>query len=171
MDLQTVQLSIQAFSSTVVACGIVFAGLQFRHWRRVAHVSNFTKLVELQMHLREMRVEDPSLAEVYRHDTLGMRDSREVQEYFFNLMQLSVFEIVWFSRQEGLLPRDYFESWEKRMREIAAEESFRRMFTGPSMKIMHDDFQRYIATLVDSTPPRPAPATPPVTIHTPPAGA
>jgi hypothetical protein len=30
------------------------------------------------------------------------------------------------------------------MREIAVEASFRRMMDSPSMKIMHDDFQRYM---------------------------
>ncbi len=39
------------------------------------------------MHLREMRVSDPSLAEVYRHDVEFAETNREVREYFFNLMR------------------------------------------------------------------------------------
>lgn len=145
---------VQSISSLVIACGLVFTGLQFRHWRRVAHVANYTKMVELQMHLRELRVHDPRLAEVYSHDVEGQRDDKAIREYFFNLMQLSVFEIVWFSYREGLLPKDYFGSWERRMYEIAAEKSFREMFANRSMKILHDDFQAYVAEIVRRTPER-----------------
>jgi hypothetical protein len=148
MDLPTLQVAMQSMSSVIIAGGLIFAGLQFRHWRRVAHVANFTKMVELQMHLREMRVHDPSLASVYAHDVEGRRGDREIREYFFNLMQLSVFEIVWFSHREGLLPDDYFRSWESRMEQIAGEESFRAMFDATSMKILHDGFQRYVEDMV-----------------------
>jgi len=64
-------------------------------------------------------------------------------------MQLSIFEIVWFNHREGLLPDDYFESWVKRMREIQKEESFRKMFDNPAMKIMHDDFQNLVRKMLD----------------------
>jgi hypothetical protein len=107
----------------------------------------------MQMHLREMRVKDPSLAEVFRDDIREMTTDREVREYFFCLMQLSVYEIVWYSHREGLLPDDYFESWARRMRVIAAEPAFRKMIESPSMKIMHDDFQKYVMDLVHNTEP------------------
>ncbi len=58
-----------------------------------------------------MRVDDPSLASVYQHDVQGMSSDREIREYFMNLMQLSVFEIVWFSHKHGQLPDDYYQSW------------------------------------------------------------
>jgi hypothetical protein len=111
-------------------------------------------MVELQMHLREMRVNDPKLAYVYAHDVEGRLDEREIREYFFNLMQLSVFEIVWFGHTQGQIPDDYFRSWEARMREIAAEPSFRVMMTVPAMKIMHDDFQAYMIDMIRTTPAR-----------------
>ena len=148
MDLPTLQVIIQSASSVLIASGLIFAGLQFRHWRSVAHVGNFTKMVELQMHLREMRVNDPKLAYVYAHDVEGRLDEREIREYFFNLMQLSVFEIVWFSHREGQLPKDYFLSWEGRMKEIATEQSFQSMFDSHSLKILHDDFEKYIERMV-----------------------
>lgn len=144
MDLLHAQLLFQSISSMAIAVGLIVAAIQFRHWRKVAHVGNFTKLVELQMHLRQMRVEDPSLAKVYKHDVEGMTSDQEIREYFMNLMQVSIFEIVWFSHINHLIPDDYFESWVKRMRDIAAEESFQKMVGSPSMKILHDDFQKYI---------------------------
>ncbi len=108
----------------------------------------------MQAHLREMRVTDPSLAAVYSHDAEAARTDAEVRQYFFNLMQLGVFEIVWFGHKRGQVPRDYFLSWERRMREIAAEGSFRTMMGAPSMKIMHDEFQAYVEEMVRTTPAR-----------------
>lgn len=155
MTLQEVQVLVQSISSFAIAGGLIFTALQFRTYRRAQHFSNFSKLVELQMHLREMRVNDPTLAQVYRHDTDSANTPREVREYFFNLMQLGVFEIVWFGYRHGQIPEDYFKAWDSRMRAIAAEKSFRTMMASPSMKIMHDDFQKYIISVIAQTPERP----------------
>lgn len=152
LELQTLQVILQSISSFAIAGGFIYTAVQFRNWRRAAHVANFTKLVELQMQLRRMRVDEPGLARIYKHDVQDLRSDQEIREHFMNLMQLSVYEIVWFSFKQGQLPRDYFESWEKRMREIIAEPTFRKMMTGPSMKILHDEFQRYILDLVRRTP-------------------
>ena len=141
-------LILQALSSTAVAAGVIFAGIQLRQGRRAAHVANFTKLVEMQLQLRRMRVENPSLAKVYKHDVMTLQNDDEIREYFFNLMQLSVFEIVWFSRRQGQIPADYFLSWDSRMREIAREDSFRRMMHGGQMKILHDEFQAYVVRML-----------------------
>ncbi|MBI2759966.1 MAG: hypothetical protein HYX51_00880 [Chloroflexi bacterium] len=147
MELLQVQVLFQSMSSLAIAGGLIFSAVQFRKTREAQHFANFAKLVEMQMHLREMRVTDPSLANVYRHDVSFAKDEREVREYFFNLMQISVFEIVWFGNRLGQVPDDYFLSWEARMREITLEPSFQRMMQAPSMKIMHDDFQRYLIRL------------------------
>jgi hypothetical protein len=151
-DLQVV---FQALSATAITGGLVYTALQFRKAREAQHFANFSKLVELQMHLREMRVGDPSLAKVYRGDVAftdnlptPQERERAVREYFFNLMQLSVFEIVWFGWKREQVPEDYFRSWEVRMREIVAERSFLDMWNSPSMKFMHDEFHEYMTTMV-----------------------
>jgi hypothetical protein len=143
------QLALQAIATFALVGAFVYAAIQFREYRRALRVANFTKLVELQMGLRRMRVDDPSLAAVYAHDIEGMPTDREIREYFFNLMQLSVFEIVWYAEREGQVPRDYFESWISRMRKIAVEPSFQRMLRGANV-IVHDDFQSYVRALVRS---------------------
>lgn len=148
MDYELVRTALQAISSLAIAGGFIYTAIEFRKGRSARHVANFTRLVEMQMALRKMRVDDPSLANVYKHDVQGLRSDREIREYFFNLMQLSIFEIVWFSFRARQLPKDYFYSWDKRMREIAREESFRAMMEGPNMKILHDDFQSYMQTMV-----------------------
>ncbi len=156
MTLQEIQVGFQALSSFAIAAGLVYSAYQFRQYRRAQHFANFTKLVEAQMHLREMRVKDPALAEVYRDDVahahLQADPQRAIREYFFNLMQLSVFEIVWYGHQHGQIPDDYFLSWETRMRQVVAERSFREMWGTSAMKIMHDEFQAYVAAMVRATP-------------------
>ncbi len=144
ITLQHVQVALQALSSSAIAGGFIFAAYQFWQHRRAQMVGNFTRIVELQMQLRKMRVDDPSLAAIYKHDVDGRSTPQEVREYFMNLMQLSLFEIVWYAHTKGQMSRDYFESWAKRMKDIEQEESFVRMITSPSMKIFHDDFQRFI---------------------------
>jgi hypothetical protein len=147
MQIAHLQLAFQALSSIAIAGGALFAGYQFVQWRKMQYLANFQKLVELQMHLREMRVHDPALARVYVHDVEHLASDEEIRLYFFNLMQLSVFEIVWFAFRQGQIPEDYYRSWLDRVRAIAAEESFQKMMANPSMKIMHDDFQRFITEL------------------------
>lgn len=161
MNLPEVQVTFQAISSLAIAGGLLYSAFQFRQYRRAQHFANFTKLVEAQMHLREMRVTDPKLADVYRDD-VAIADTapaadrdKAIREYFFNLMQLSVFEIVWYGHHHGQIPADYFKSWESRMRQIVVERSFREMWASPSMKIMHDQFQRYMMELVRTTAEKP----------------
>lgn len=154
MDVELIKVSLQALSTLSLVGGVVYAAVQLRQHRSAQHVANFTKLVELQMSLRRMRVEDPSLASIYAHDVQTLTSDREIREHFLNLMQLSVFEIVWFARRHGQVPEDYYRSWVERMREIAAEPSFRRMMGSPNMKILHDDFAAYVDGMVRETPAR-----------------
>jgi len=147
MTIQEILPFLQAMSSLAIAGGFIYSALQFRQWRRAQHVANFTRLVELQMHLREMRVNDPALAKIYLHDMQGMTTDQDVRYYFFNLMQLSVYEIVWYGHRAGQIPDDYYRSWERRIRDIVREETFRKMLASPAMKILHDDFQTYIMNL------------------------
>jgi len=146
--LQIVQVTLQALTSFAIAGGLIYTAVQFRQARKAQDVANFSKLVELQMHLREMRVNDPSLAHIYKDDVADLHSDREIREYFMNLMQLSIFEIVWYAHREGQLSDDYFDSWVKRIKDIKTEDSFKKMFGNKAMKILHDDFQDYVASLV-----------------------
>ncbi len=141
------QIILQGLSAFAIAGGLIYTAIQFRDARKAQHVANFAKLVELQMQLRRMRVDDPTLAEVDREDE-DFTTPQEVREYYMNLMQLSLFEIAWFSHRHGQIPDDYFASWTNRMHSMVRETGFRKMFTSPSMKIMHDDFQRHVAALM-----------------------
>ena len=152
--IQIVQIVLQALTSFAIAGGLIFTAFQFRNARKAQLVANFSKLVELQSQLRYLRVEDPSLASVSPGDVENLKSDREIQEYFLNLIQLSIFEIAWYAHKHGQLPRDYFQSWTTRMWEVAQEESFRSMIDNLAMKIMHDEFDRYIHRLIASpTPP------------------
>lgn len=148
MTLQAVSVILQSVSSVAIACGLIFAALQLRHTRRAQHVANFTRLVEMQMSLRRLRVEKPELAGVHAHDVQDLRSERDVQHYFLNLMQLSLFEIAWYAHRQGQLSDDYFASWEHRMHALCTEASFKAMLAKPGMKIMHDDFHAYVQRLM-----------------------
>jgi hypothetical protein len=146
--LQLVQVTLQALTAFAIAGGLLYTAFQFREARKAQVVANFAKLVELQYDLRRIRVETPGLASVNKHDVEHLHSEREIQEYFLNLMQLSLFEIAWFAHQQKQLPKDYFQSWEKRMWQLGREDSFRGMLESPAMKIMHDDFDTYVRALL-----------------------
>lgn len=148
-NLQILQIVLQALSSFAIAGGLLYTAIQFREARKAQGVANFAKLVELQLQLRKMRVDNPSLAAVHRHDIQNLHTEQEIQEYFLNLMQLSLFEIAWYSHRHGQLPDDYFRSWERRIWQLGREETFRKMLENPSMKILHDDFDAYVRALLN----------------------
>lgn len=148
MYLFVIQITLQALSAFAIAAGLIFTAVQFRNARKAQDVANFSKLVELQMHLREMRVSNPALARVYKHDVEGLHSDEEIKFHFMNLMQLSVFEIVWYAHKQGQLSDDYYQSWVRRMRDIEGEESFRNMFLSSAPKILHDDFERFVSSMV-----------------------
>jgi hypothetical protein len=151
--LQILQITLQALSAFAIAGGLLYTAVQFRAARKAQMVANFAKLVEMQYGLRKIRVEHPELASVHERDVEHLRSEREVQEYFLNLMQLSLFEIAWYAHQQGQLPDDYFNSWARRMWELGREASFRRMLENPAMKIMHDGFDAYVRGLVRAASP------------------
>lgn len=154
--LQIIQITLQALSSFAIAGGLIFTAIQMWQARKAQVVANFSKLVELQYDLRKIRVDHPALASVHQHDVEHLRSEREIQDYFLNLMQLSLFEIAWYAHKHGQLPDDYFNSWSSRMWEVAREESFRQMIHNPSMKIMHDEFDVFVRKLIEMpVPPRP----------------
>jgi hypothetical protein len=114
-------------------------------------VANFSKLVELQYQLRHLRVENPKLAS--EGDAQHLHSDHEIQVYYVNLMQLSLFEIAWYAHKHRQLPDDYFDSWRARIWDVAQEPSFRAMLDNPAMKIMHDEFATFVRQLIES--PRP----------------
>jgi hypothetical protein len=156
--IQLLQTTLQALSSFAIAGGLLYTAIQFRNARNAQLVANFAKLVEMQYNLRYIRIEHPELASVHQHDVLQLGSEREIQDYFLNLMQLSLFEIAWYAHTHGQLPDDYFDSWVKRMWQVAQEESFRKMIRNPAVKIMHDDFEAYVKQLLEApAPPRVVP--------------
>lgn len=152
-NLQILQITLQALSSFAIAGGLIFTAIQFGQARKAQLVANFSKLVELQYQLRYIRVQHPELASVHQHDVDNLASDREIQDYFLNLMQLSLFEIAWYAHKHGQLPNDYWQSWTSRMWQVAQETSFRSMIANPSMKIMHDEFDAFVRRLTDMPSP------------------
>ena len=142
---QVIQLTLQALSSFAIAAGLIFTAFQFSQARKAQLVANFSKLVELQYQLRHLRVQNPSLAS--EGDTQHLHSPQEIQIYYVNLMQLSLFEIAWYAHKFGQIPEDYFNSWKTRIWDVAQEPAFRAMLENPSMKIMHDEFASFVRQL------------------------
>ena len=148
MNNTMLQVMLQAVSALAVAGGLVYAALQFRGWRTAQYVANFTTLVELQLQLRKMVVEEPTLAIL----GAGMSPETapdEIRGNFYNLMQVSLFEIAWFSHQHGQLPHDYFASWVASMAVVAQRPAFRTMWQSDRTKILHAGFRQYLNTLLE----------------------
>src|SRR5215471_18845579 len=146
----TFQVVLQVVSVLAVAGGLIYAALQFRGWRTAQYVANFTTLVELQLQLRKMVVDDPALA------TLGAglppeTAPDEIRGNFYNLMQVSLFEIAWFSHQHGQLPHDYFASWVANMAVVAQHPAFRTMWQSDRTKILHVGFRQYMNALLEDS--------------------
>jgi hypothetical protein len=146
MKIITLQVMFQAISTIALTVGMAYTALQLRAWRATQYVANFTKLVELQLQLRKMVVDDPSLAPVGL--ALPTDNPEETRGFFYNLMQLSLFEIAWFSRQEGQLPDDYFASWADQISEISTRPAFQAMWHSDRAKILHDGFRQYMEHLM-----------------------
>jgi uncharacterized protein DUF6082 len=147
---------LQGISALAVTGSLVYAALQLRSWRTAQYTANFTKLVELQLELRKMRVDDPQLA-LTDPDLVPAGTQEEVRAYFYELMQLSLFEIAWFSHKHGQLTDDYFRSWVNNMSAVATRRSFQAMWLSSSTKIMHDGFREYLdALMAEITPAEPS---------------
>jgi hypothetical protein len=145
-NLQILQITLQALSAFAIAGGLLYTAVQFRAARKAQMVANFAKLIEMQYDLRKIRVQHPELAS--EDDVEHLESEHDIQEYFLNLMQLSLFEIAWYAHRQEQLPDEYFHSWAKRIWQLGQGASFRRMLDNPAMKIMHDDFDAYVRALI-----------------------
>jgi hypothetical protein len=149
MSDSTFHLFVQTVSLLGVAGGLTYTGVQLRNWRNAQYVTNFTKLVELQMQLRKMVVDDPTLAVATFGPGIEI-SPEEIRGDFYNLMQVSLFEIAWFSHRHGQLTEDYFKTWASYMLAVAQRPSFREMWKIDRTKILHDRFRDYMEAIIAS---------------------
>jgi hypothetical protein len=152
MSEETFRVVLQSVTAFAYAGTVVYAALQFRGWRSAQHVANFTKLVELQLQLRTMNLNDPTLAALDSSAAPGAT-IEETRGYFYNLMQLSLFEIAWFSHKHRQLDDGYFASWAASMSSIVKRPSFRSMWQSDRTKILDHRFRIYVDTLINDAPP------------------
>lgn len=150
MSKEWLQVIIQAIPVLAAAGGLIYAGLQFRGWRTTQYVANFTKLVELQLQLRKMIVDDPTLEPKGSMEP-ARTPAEEMRRYYYALMQMGVFEIAWYTHKKGQLTDDYFASWEAAMSSIATYPAFRAMWRTDRAKILHDGFRQYVEALIEKS--------------------
>ncbi len=150
MSDSTFHLFVQTVSLFGVAAGLIYTGVQLRNWKNAQYVTNFTKLVELQMQLRKMVVDDPTLASATFGPGIEI-SLEDIRGDFYNLMQVSLFEIAWFSHRHGQLTEDYFKTWTGYMVTVMQRPAFREMWKFDRTKILHARFREYIDTLLSTT--------------------
>jgi hypothetical protein len=63
-------------------------------------------------------------------------------------MQVSLFEIAWFSHRRGQLMEDYFKTWAAYMMTVAQRAAFRDMWKVDRTKILHNRFQKYMDAVI-----------------------
>jgi hypothetical protein len=136
------QFVVQFISTLGVAGGVVYAGKQLRGWRDSQYIANFTKLVQLQLEMRKMAVDDPTLA--FQSHGAPAATPRDIREDYYNLMQLRLFEIAWFTHLHGQLTDDYFNSWVAGMAEVIQRPAFKTMWDKERLKIQHSGFRDYM---------------------------
>ena len=94
-----------------------------------------------------MLVDDPKLA----LEGLGLPPTTppdDIRGEYYNLMQLSLFEIAWFTHQRGQLTDDYFDSWVANMEEVVQRPAFRTMWQSEREKILHSGFRDYMNNMM-----------------------
>jgi hypothetical protein len=148
MSVGDAQILLQSISALAAAGSLIYLVLEFRGWRTAQYVANFTKLVELQLQLRRLRFDDPTLISADTEPTLSALPAEKVRTYFYYLMQLSLFEVAWFSHSQKQIPDDYFASWVNNMRALAQLPGFQLMWATETTKIMHDGFRHYMDGLM-----------------------
>lgn len=110
------------------------------HLQRTIYASTYSRMIEMLKDLRAMRIEDPTLAQVYKGDTNG-KTEQEIRHHFFNLIVLSIAELLFVNRKLKLAPDRDWDNWIEAIRHLAQEPSFRAMVLGPSRKIVHPEFE------------------------------
>ena len=148
MTTAEVQFVFQIISALAAAGGLIYLILELHGWRKAQYVANFTKLVELQLELRRMRVDDPGLVSPEMDPKLAILPPEQIRLYFYSLMQVSLFEVAWFSHEQGQLTDDYFRSWERNMSHLAERPSFQLMWASNTTKIVDDRFRLYVDGIV-----------------------
>jgi hypothetical protein len=146
----TLHFLVQTVSLLGVAGGLLYTGVQLRNSRNAQYVTNFTKLVELQLQLRKMVVDDPTLASLSLGPGIEI-PIKEIRGDYYNLMQVSLFEIAWFSHRHGQLTDDYFNTWAAYMVTVTERPAFRDMWKIDRTKILHNRFRAYMDTLLTET--------------------
>jgi hypothetical protein len=150
VNFNLLQVLIQAIPVLAAAGGLFYAAIQFRGWRTGQYVANFTKLVDLQLQLRKMIVDDPSLDPMGRED-LARSPAEKTRKYYYVMIQMGVFEIAWFTHKSGQLTDDYFASWEDAMVSILKYPSFHAAWRTDQTKILHEGFRQYVDTLIEKS--------------------
>ena len=94
-----------------------------------------------------MVVDEPSLARANLGSGIEF-PADAIRVGYYNLMQVSLFEIAWFSHRHGELTKDYFETWTAYMKAVAQRPTFREMWALDRSAILHNRFRKYMDSIL-----------------------
>ena len=121
--------------------------LQTRNLQKTVYASNYGRMIEMLKDLRFMRIQDPTLARVYQGEVEGLSDE-EIRHHFFNLTVLSIFEMLFVDRKQGLITEDTWQFWLDAIRRLGGEQSFRSMVLRDSHKIVNPEFAKIVEGII-----------------------
>jgi len=104
-------------------------------------------MIDMLKELRLLRINDPELAKVYETEIKSLSPI-ETKYHFFNLIVLSILEMLYVDMKLGLITKDTWQFWLAKIRDIATEKSFRQMVLRQSYKIVNPEFCRIVEKIV-----------------------
>jgi hypothetical protein len=136
------------FIQTIVfGLTLIILIIQTRHLQRTIYSSNYGRMIEMLKELRVLRINNPSLAKVYASEVEGLTDE-QIRFHFFNLIVLSILEMLYIDWSQGLISKETWEYWLDAIRKISHEQSFRDMVLRKSYKIVNPEFSKIVESIV-----------------------
>jgi len=139
--------ALMLIQTIVFSLTLIILIIQTRHLQRTIYSSNYGRMIEMLKELRVLRINDPSLAKVYAREVEGLTDE-QIRFHFFNLIVLSILEMLYIDWSQGLISKETWEYWLDAIRKISHEKSFRDMVLRKSYKIVNPDFSKIVESIV-----------------------
>jgi hypothetical protein len=133
--------------TVVLTITLIILIIENRTLRKTIYASNYGKMIDMLKELRLLRINDPELAKVYETEVKNLSPT-ETRYHFFNLIVLSILEMLFVDMKLGLITKDTWQFWLKRIQDIANEKSFRQMVLRQSYKIVNPEFCKIVEEIV-----------------------
>lgn len=143
-----IALTVQTF---VIAISVIFIWLQLRRQTRLARVANTQALVEISSPFILELIRDPAVAGLWINGARDYDTFDAVKQYQYRslLVWWLIFqENVFYQRQEGLLDKNIYASWDYDLRLFITQQNLKLRWA--ELKDMFQtEFRNYVTLLVN----------------------